>query len=278
MWKGRKNSQLLDQDKNVMELTVEQMKEVWQPSPSLIDSLMDSDIEIVNKLLPWAAFTLDRNGRRLGHAHSTSKRAEPQRIPDPRIVELDRRLGLKGQSVLELGCFEGIHSAGLALLGADVLAVDSRIENVVKTAVRCGLMQLPIKVLCWNVEAPPPPGAEVSCDILHHVGVLYHLQNPVEHLEALLPRVRRAVMLDTHVAPAGAKLAQYSAGGHEYQIFEYAEGGRQDPFSGMYQKARWLQEADLCELLAGHGFANIDVAERRDERNGPRVLIYAERA
>jgi SAM-dependent methyltransferase len=266
------------QKKEFIDPAEEQTKMAQEAPPSLIDSLLDSDIEAINQLLPWAAFTLDRRGRRLGHAHSMSKRAEPQKIPDPRIVELDRRFRLRGQKVLELGCFEGIHSAGLALMGADVLAVDSRIENVAKTAVRCGLMQLPVKVLCWNVESEVPAGAEVDCDVLHHVGVLYHLENPVEHMAALLPKVRRAVMLDTHVAPEGAGLVQYSVGGRQYQVYEYAEGGRQDPFSGMYSKARWLREADLCALLSSLGFSKIDVAERRAERNGPRVLIFAERA
>ena len=68
------------------------------------------DLERLNALAPWSAFTLDAHGRRVGCAHSGKKRATPQAIPDPRIVELDRRYGLRGRSVLEIGCFEGIHT------------------------------------------------------------------------------------------------------------------------------------------------------------------------
>jgi hypothetical protein len=42
--------------------------------------------------------------------------------------------------------------------------------------------------------------------VLHHVGVLYHLTDPVDHLYRFCDLTRRAVMLDTHVAPASEAL------------------------------------------------------------------------
>jgi tRNA (mo5U34)-methyltransferase len=45
----------------------------------------------------------------------------------------------------------------------------------------------------------------------------------------------------------------------------------------MADHAKWLREEDLVGLLHQEGFHNIDVAERRQERNGPRVLIFASR-
>ena len=59
---------------------------------------------------------------------------------------------------------------------------------------------------------------------------------------------------------------------------KYQEGGREEPFAGMADHAKWLYEADLVRILQDAGFAAVDVAERRSERNGPRVLIYASRA
>jgi hypothetical protein len=45
----------------------------------------------------------------------------------------------------------------------------------------------------------------------------------------------------------------------------------------MEDNSRWLLEDDLVRVLRDIGFATVEVAERRDERNGPRVLIHAER-
>ena len=36
----------------------------------------------------------------------------------------------------EVGCFEGIHTIALCQLGAEVVAVDARIENTVKRIAR----------------------------------------------------------------------------------------------------------------------------------------------
>jgi hypothetical protein len=48
--------------------------------------------------------------------------------------------------------------------------------------------------------------------------------------------------------------------------------------SGVYQKPKWVLLEDIKTVLAQAGFASIEVAEHRDERNGPRVLFFARRA
>jgi len=100
-----------------------------------IDSLSDADLERLNESLGWAAFVEDSRGRRFGRS---SRRDTPQKIPDGRIRLLEARFDLKQMKVLELGCFEGIHTVALAERAAGVVAVDARIENVLKTMVRCG--------------------------------------------------------------------------------------------------------------------------------------------
>ena len=128
-------------------------------------------------------------------------------------------------------------------------------------------------VHCWDVEQDIPAGLDLSCDVLHHCGVLYHLQHPVEHLQRLLPLVGSALLLDTHVAPADAELNE--DGGVRYWHFQ--EHGRENPFAGMYGHAKWIVLEDLVSLLQQLGFPDVEVAEERDERSGPRVLIYAAR-
>lgn len=155
-----------------------------------------------------------------------------------------------------------------------VTAVDSRIENVVKTQVRCAMAGHYPGVHCWDVESSViPSGINLSCDVLHHVGVLYHLRDPVGHLERIAPKVSQSIMLDTHVASQGDPLKKENG----YCYYEFSEHGRKNPFAGMYDYAKWLLLEDLEKLLGVLGFRNIEVAEKRNERNGLRVLIYAHR-
>ena len=241
-----------------------------------IASIPDAELERLNALLPWAAFVNDAQGRPFGRAYSSKKRNEPQSIPDRRILELDRRFGVAGKRILEAGCFEGIHTVGLMQQGASVNAFDGRIENVVKTLVRAWAFDLKPDVFFWNLEDSGPPPCDIACDILHHVGVLYHLTDPIGHLATVLPQVREAVMLDTHIAPPGADQVGESAG-FEYRYCNFREAGRAPPFAGLGDHAKWVALDDLERFLVQAGFANVDVAEQRDERNGLRVLIFAHR-
>jgi len=190
--------------------------------------------------------------------------------------ELDRRYGLAGKHVLEAGCFEGIHTVGLMQQGASVTAIDGRIENLVKTLVRCWAFDLKPEVAFWNLEQKRPDSLDIQCDILHHVGVLYHLTDPIGHLAEILPEVSQAAILDTHIAPPGQGKPAESAG-FEYRYTSFREAGRTPPFAGLADHAKWVELEDLTGFLVQSGFTNVDVAEQRDERNGLRALIFAHR-
>lgn len=242
-----------------------------------LESLKNEDLCRLNNLLPWSCYVLDERGRRFGKPWSVGKRGTPQRIPDRRIIELDRRFPLRDLVVLEVGCFEGVHTVALARLARRVLAADSRVENVVKTIVRCAAFRTSPEVFVWNVEEGIPKEPDLTCDILHHVGVLYHLADPVRHLRQVLPVVKKGVMLDTHIAREESAVDNYISEGRSYRYMRYTEGGRKDPFSGMAKHAKWICEEDLVGLLHESGFSRVEVTERRPERNGPRVLIFASR-
>jgi tRNA (mo5U34)-methyltransferase len=242
-----------------------------------IELLPDDELERLNAMLPWASFVADTRGRRFGAAFAADKRAEAQAIPDPRIVELDRRVPLSGLAVLEVGSFEGNHTIALCQRAKHVVALDGRIENVVKTIVRCSLAGCHPTVLRIDLEEALPAAVDLACDVLHHVGVLYHLSDPVDHLYTFCALTRRAVMLDTHVAPESGNHDVYSSRGREWRYLGYAEAGRAAPFAGLENHAKWLRESDLIAILNEHGFTSVDVARRVEERNGTRVLIYAER-
>lgn len=242
-----------------------------------IDTLSDEDLSKLNELLDWQCFTADSHGRRFGSAAWKGKRAEPQVIPDQRIVLLNEHFDLSDKHVLEVGCFEGIHTIGLAQHARQVTAIDARIENVVKTIVRCSFFGCVPRVFKCDVEKEPLPIKRLSSDVLHHVGVLYHLKDPVRHLLRIGQYVNLGLMLDTHYCRDEEADQSYQVEHKSYRYQEYTEHGLTDPFSGTHEHAKWLTRDDIICLLRQAGFEQINVIETREERNGPRLLLVAKR-
>ena len=250
-------------------------------APALfVDRLPDGELATLNRMLPWQAFTADGSGRPFGGTAWSGKRIDPQVVPDPRIERFHERFDLTGRHVLEVGCFEGIHTIALCRRAGRVTAIDARIENVVKTLVRCGLYDVHPRVFAYDVEAKDDVlEGLLHADLCHHVGVLYHLADPVAHLRRLGAWTKRGLMLDTHVAAPSDPLDEYEVDGRRFRYRRFRESGRDDVFSGMQEHSKWLLLEDLVEALRTiAGFERVDVAEERAERNGPRVLIFAERA
>lgn len=248
----------------------------WPAAPGAprLDCLTDEQLAELNDLLPWACFTTDGLGRRFGDVAWAGKRDQPQPVPDPRIVRLDELVGLRSKRVLEVGCFEGVHTMALCERAGSVIAVDSRVANVVKTIVRTSFYGHRPDVRVVDLDTDTDLEG-LECDVAHHVGVLYHLREPVPHLLALGRVAKEAVWLDTHVARDDDGLETGVSEGISYRYRRFVEGA--DPFSGMHDHAKWLPVEDLERVLQSAGFAQIEVLERRDERNGLRVLVLARR-
>jgi hypothetical protein len=241
-----------------------------------LERLSDGDLERLNRLLPWRCFTVDGKGRPFGGIAWSGKRVLPEVIPDPRIELFHERFDLSNKHVLEVGCFEGVHTIALCHLAWHVTAIDARIENVVKTMVRCGFYDVAPRVMTYDVERKTDDNL-LRADVCHHVGVLYHLEDPVTHLLRLGAHIARGLMLDTHYATDDDVTDRYEVGGEHFHFRRYIEGGRGDVFSGTRPFSRWLRLSDITGTLHRAGFDDVEVVETREERNGPRVLLFAER-
>lgn len=250
----------------------------WPPTEALssgllINTLSDDELIRLNKMLPWQVFTTDAKGRRLGNFAWEGKRQEPQSLSDPRIHEL---LACSiGKEVVEVGCLEGVHTIGLCMKGANVTAIDGRLENLVKTQVRSMLYGYTPKLMLIDLDEDLPESFGFY-DACFHVGVLYHLSKPIEHLMKLLPRIKESILLDTHIASKDSVVSPYP-GFEEFEFSEYKEFGRNDIFSGLREKSRWLTLGSLRTILESQSF-EICLEEVRDERHGARVKIKASRA
>lgn len=235
--------------------------------------LSDADLEVINALLPWFAAAPLPDGRLLGRLDARAgKRTDPGKIPDKRIVRLNEAIALRGCRIIEVGCFEGIHTMGLLQFCDDVTAIDVRPINVVKTAVRVSLSGLRARIAVQDVERLSPSFGRF--DLMFHCGVLYHLLNPAEHLLAMSSLVDH-VFLDTHIARDEPRLVERKVGCTSYRGAFHDEGGWSDPFSGRDPTAFWLTLESVQSLLKAAGFAKQDLWEVREERNGPRISLLA---
>jgi 2-polyprenyl-3-methyl-5-hydroxy-6-metoxy-1,4-benzoquinol methylase len=241
-----------------------------------VDSLSDDDLTKLNHLLSWNCFVADRHGRRFGNAAWEGKRSEPQVIPDRRILLMNERFSLSDKHVLEFGCFEGIHTIALSMCAKKVTAIDARIENVVKTIVRCAFFGFRPKVFTFNVEEGMLDTELVEADVACHIGVLYHLRDPVRHLLDLSRFVRLGILLDTHYATEEEARKTYEVNGKMYRYKNYREINS-SVFAGIYDHSKWLTLTDIVQILGDSGFKRVDIVETREERNGPRVLLLGQR-
>lgn len=236
-------------------------------------TISESELAEINQLLPWYAGAYLPDGRLLGRLDARpGKRADPGKIPDKRIVRLNEEIALRRLSVLEVGCFEGIHTIGLTMYCSDVTAIDVRPVNVFKTLARLACHGVSAKVFQKNVEAMDDQDGRY--DLVFHCGVLYHLLNPIEHILAL-GRVTQHLFLDTHIARDEPRIDERRINNLTFYGASHDEGGWADPFSGRDPTAFWLTQNSLLEALRQAGFAAINVWEVREERNGPRISLVA---
>lgn len=238
------------------------------------DNLSDKDLAVLNAMLPWMCFTQDSKNRKLGKQAWEGKRSTNQEIPDLRIIQLNNLVDLCNKKILEVGCFEGVHTTGLMHYSENVYAVDVRIENVIKTLARCTAYNIFPKVFMINVENDEYLNSLEEFEILHHVGVLYHLFDPVNHLNIILKKIKNAILLDTHYSTIESSTHVDHSG---YVYKEYQELGYYDVFSGINKSSKWLTKMHILELLKNNGFKTIDILSDRLERNGDRITLVAKK-
>lgn len=242
-----------------------------------ISQFSDDEMAHLNALLPWAAMTADDRGRVLGRPWSATKRAKVHAFTEKRIRAFDDVYPLAGRHVAEFGCFEGIYTLAMILRGAQVTAIDGRVENVLKTLARLWAYGETADVVLWNVEHAVPAAMPADWDVLHHFGVLYHLSDPIGHLDEILPRTRGALLLDTHVVDEADQASlTYQVGGRDVRYRMKPEpNAAKAPFAGMKDHAKYLVLEDLIDHIAAHGFTDVRVVSDRMERHGRRVTVWA---
>jgi len=109
---------------------------------------------------------------------------------------------LEGLRVADLGALEGGYSVALAQDGAEVIGVEARKLNFEKLALLEEHFALPnLKFVMADVKEFTAERFG-KFDAVLALGILYHLDRPVEWLRQVAAATLRLVVIDSHFAPA----------------------------------------------------------------------------
>lgn len=239
------------------------------------------ELQRLSSLLPWSTYSAIGEIP-LGNIYNHSKRHKCASIPDDVCVKLDQAYPLSDAWVIESGCFEGIHSISMAMLGAKVHSFDARIENVVKSLVRAWAYGLEHKIQFDLVNLELPNALNIykkmkTIDLYHCRGVLYHLKDPVRYLQEIADLSPRAIYIHSQVASNGQANIYFESEIGPFRVFKYREGSRQSPFAGVDSYALWLEPESVKKILADFGYSTILIEHLKQERNGDRLELLVSR-
>ena len=250
---------------------------VSQLEKSGVLNLSNRQYKEFQELVPWKIGTRLPDGRMLGHDLSNRMTADGVE-DDPVIKELFNRMDTADKRVLELGCFEAHQTVFIAPRCKEVVAVEVRPRNVINALVRLFIYGVKnVQLLLLDVRDIDASFGEF--DILFHAGVLYHLENPVEHLYKIAS-IAPVLVLDTHFCEDDEtrERSDIAFKGKTYRAHLFKEGGWEEPLSGVEPYSRWLHRDSLFQLLADVGYENVKENRVIKMEVGSRITLIATRS
>lgn len=183
---------------------------------------------------------------------------------------------LRGQRVLELGPLEAAHTLQLERLGAEVVAVEGNTEAFLKCLIIKELTRLSRAQFLYGdfVRYLRGIGGE-RFDLIFCCGVLYHLPDPIELIEAMAARTRR-VFVWTHYhseeRDTGAVAESAGRGGERYTYYRRENVDRRSHvyWGGGQAKSTLMSRGDILRAFERHGFTHSEIhQEEPDHPGGP---------
>lgn len=175
--------------------------------------------------------------------------------------------------IADLGCAEGCFSLGLAQRGVNVVGIEARAKEVEKARFLAEHFELPNMMIVHDDVKNFAHEKYGTFAAVAALGILYHLNNPVELLHQIAGTTTLLVV-DTHFAPADAeelalinpdinnlsRIEEIQVRGNTYQgrwFFEYPEDAdREAQIWASYSNHRsfWLTRESLLLALSNAGF------------------------
>jgi hypothetical protein len=192
-----------------------------------------------------------------------------------RVLSLLYRGKLSGLRVADLGCLEGGFAMALAREGASVVGIEARATNLEKAALLKEHFELAGMELLRGDVKDFTADRFGSFDAVLALGILYHLDQPVEWLRQVAGATRGVLIVDSHFAPADeaslkqmdsriaslSRLERMDVGGWSCEgrwFTEYKEGeDREKQLWASYsnRKSFWLTKESLLLALMRAGFS-----------------------
>jgi precorrin-6B methylase 2 len=151
---------------------------------------------------------------------------------------------LSALRIADLGCLEGGFSLAFAMKGAQVVGFDARKENL--AAARLARDHFELSNLQFErIDVKDFTADRYGrFDAILALGILYHLDRPVEWLNQVTQAAARLLIVDTHVAPADdASLSAFEKSlGHLGKLEELTVGG-------VSYRGRWYEEVSDSHSL-----------------------------
>ena len=145
---------------------------------------------------------------------------------------------LEGLRVADLGCLEGGFSLALAQRGAEVLGIEVRERNVEK----CLLLKEHFGLGNLNFVMDDVKNFTVGkygkFDVILALGILYHLDRPVQWLRQISNATSCLLFIETHYAPPDDHSMQLMAG----ELAKNLGPLITDEIDGCKYQGRWYQE------------------------------------
>jgi len=177
------------------------------------------------------------------------------------------------RTILELGSLEGAHTFLLATRAnvTRVLALEGREANLRKARFVQKLLDMRnVEFAQANLEEADL-GSFGKFDAVFCSGLLYHLPEPWKLIEQM-PAVAPVLFIWTQYAAEEGAVEV----GNGLRGKIHAEGGPDEPLSGMSRTATWLTLSSLRDLLSASGYKTIEVIhDDLAHPNGPAVTIGA---
>lgn len=180
---------------------------------------------------------------------------------------------ISGLRIADLGSSEGCFALALALKGANVVSIEARAKEIEKATLLKEHFELANLDLVHDDVKNFSRQAFGNFDIVLALGILYHLDTPVELLYQIADTTDRLIV-DSHYAPADdaglsrlnpeisnlSQLEQVHVNGHTYEgrwFVEYAaDADREAQVWASYSNSRslWLTKESLLLALNHVGF------------------------
>lgn len=237
--------------------------------------LSDRALQEFHQLIEWETASPLPDGRLLGNAR---KRGCVIPSPSSRIEAIINQWGDSFDTILELGPCEGYFTVQLARLCQHLLSLELRPKNIICTLIRLFLHDIHHVELRLQDVRDLDEGLG-RFDLLFHSGVLYHLENPVEHLFRIRNLSDR-MYLETHYLSEDDprfQRADIHHNGKCYKAGQWQEMDLEDIWAGAQPLSRILYLDSLLEALQDIGFEDVKIIDQADLPFAPRARLLAER-